>query len=57
MPMTPGVEGAGTVVAVGDGVTSVKVGGRVAWFFAWAARAAGDRAGRATRDATGPCGF
>ena len=35
LPMTPGVEGAGTVVAVGDGVTNVKVGDRVAWFFAW----------------------
>jgi NADPH2:quinone reductase len=29
-PMTPGVEGAGTVVAVGDGVTNVKVSDRVA---------------------------
>jgi len=35
LPMTPGVEGAGTVVAVGDGVTNVKAGDRVAWFFAW----------------------
>jgi hypothetical protein len=35
LPMTPGVEGAGTVVAVGDGVTNVKVGDRVAWFFSW----------------------
>lgn len=29
-PFTPGGEGAGTVVAVGDGVTSVRVGDRVA---------------------------
>ena len=31
LPSTPGQEAAGTVVAVGDGVTSVKVGDRVAW--------------------------
>ena len=30
LPMTPGTEGAGTVVAVGSGVTAVKVGDRVA---------------------------
>ncbi len=30
-PFTLGQEGAGTVTAVGDGVTSVKVGDRVAW--------------------------
>jgi NADPH:quinone reductase len=30
LPFTPGAEGAGTVVAVGDGVTSVRVGERVA---------------------------
>jgi NADPH2:quinone reductase len=30
LPFTPGTEGAGTVVAVGDGVTAVKVGDRVA---------------------------
>jgi NADPH2:quinone reductase len=35
LPMTPGVEAAGTVVAVGGGVTNVKAGDRVAWFFAW----------------------
>jgi NADPH:quinone reductase-like Zn-dependent oxidoreductase len=32
--MTPGLGSAGTVMAVGDGVTNVKVGDRVAWFFA-----------------------
>ena len=35
LPMSPGVEGAGTVAAIGDTVTNVKVGDRVAWFFAW----------------------
>jgi NADPH2:quinone reductase len=30
LPFTPGTEGAGTVVAVGDGVTAVSVGDRVA---------------------------
>ncbi|GAA2599320.1 quinone oxidoreductase [Actinomadura fulvescens] len=30
-PYVPGVEGAGTVTAVGDGVTEVAVGDRVAW--------------------------
>ena len=30
LPFTPGSEGAGTVVAIGDGVTSVRVGDRVA---------------------------
>ena len=31
LPFTPGLEGAGTVLAVGDAVTSVRVGERVAW--------------------------
>jgi NADPH2:quinone reductase len=31
LPYVPGSEGAGTVVAVGDGVTGVAVGDRVAW--------------------------
>ena len=31
MPLTPGLEGAGNVVAVGDGVSSVAVGDRVAY--------------------------
>ena len=31
MPATPGEEGAGTVVAVGSGVTEVRAGDRVAW--------------------------
>jgi NADPH2:quinone reductase len=31
LPFIPGQEAAGTVVEVGDGVTSVKVGDRVAW--------------------------
>jgi NADPH2:quinone reductase len=34
LPMTPGVEGAGRVAAVGGGVEGVKAGDRVAWFFA-----------------------
>jgi NADPH:quinone reductase-like Zn-dependent oxidoreductase len=57
-PMMPGVESAGTVVAVSDGVTNVKVGdpGRLVLRMGQL-RAAGDRAGRATRDATGRCGF
>lgn len=35
LPFTPGVEGAGTVLAVGEGVTEVKPGDRVAWYFIW----------------------
>ena len=31
LPYVPGSEGAGTVVAVGEGVTDVAVGDRVAW--------------------------
>ncbi|MGH7417795.1 MAG: quinone oxidoreductase family protein, partial [Candidatus Rokuibacteriota bacterium] len=31
LPLTPGMEGAGTVTAVGSGVSNVKVGDRVAW--------------------------
>jgi NADPH2:quinone reductase len=31
LPLTPGMEGAGTVVAVGSGVSSVAPGDRVAW--------------------------
>jgi NADPH2:quinone reductase len=31
LPLVPGQEAAGTVVAVGDGVTTVKAGDRVAW--------------------------
>jgi len=31
LPFTPGSEGAGTVVAVGDGCTQFRVGDRVAW--------------------------
>jgi NADPH2:quinone reductase len=31
LPLTPGMEGAGTVTAVGPGVSTVKVGDRVAW--------------------------
>jgi NADPH2:quinone reductase len=33
--MTPGVEGAGRTAAVGEGVTGLKVGDRVAWFYVW----------------------
>src|SRR3954447_10033584 len=32
LPLTLGQEGAGTVLAVGDGVTEVRAGERVAWF-------------------------
>lgn len=35
LPLTPGVEGAGTVAAVGEGVSGVKVGDRVAWYYVW----------------------
>ena len=31
LPLTPGIEGAGTVTAIGPGVSDVKVGDRVAW--------------------------
>src|SRR5437764_11419656 len=31
LPFTPGVDGAGTILAVGPGVTDVKVGDRVAY--------------------------
>src|SRR5258707_10809472 len=31
LPLTPGMEGAGTVTAVGPGVSDAKVGDRVAW--------------------------
>jgi NADPH2:quinone reductase len=33
--LTPGVEGAGRIAAVGAGVTDLQVGDRVAWFYAW----------------------
>lgn len=32
-PFTPGVEGSGRIVALGEGVTGLKIGDRVAWFF------------------------
>lgn len=35
LPLAPGVEGAGRVAAVGEGVTDLAVGQRVAWVFAW----------------------
>lgn len=35
LPCTLGVEGAGEVVRVGDGVTAVKAGDRVAWCVVW----------------------
>ncbi|KTE25752.1 MULTISPECIES: quinone oxidoreductase [unclassified Sphingopyxis] len=34
-PVVPGVEGAGTVLAVGPGVVDIRPGDRVAWYFAW----------------------
>ena len=34
-PITPGVEGAGIVLAVGPGVVNMQPGDRVAWYFAW----------------------
>ncbi|RPJ84720.1 MAG: quinone oxidoreductase [Acidobacteria bacterium] len=33
LPFTPGVEGAGRIVALGEGVDHLRVGGRVGWFF------------------------
>jgi NADPH2:quinone reductase len=39
LPLTLGQEGAGTVVAVGDGVSDLGVGQRVAWFGAFGAYA------------------
>jgi len=35
LPFTPGVEGAGTVAAIGRDVTCLNVGDRVAWYFVW----------------------
>lgn len=35
LPFTPGVEGAGTVIQVGDAVRHVQIGDRVAWYFVW----------------------
>ena len=35
LPLIPGNEGAGVVEAVGEGVTNVRVGDRVAWTTAW----------------------
>lgn len=34
LPYTPGVEGAGVIVAIGSGVTTLKVGDQVAWTWA-----------------------
>lgn len=34
-PLTPGVEGAGRVSALGEGVTGLRLGQRIAWQFAW----------------------
>ncbi|MBE1528996.1 NADPH2:quinone reductase [Sphingopyxis sp. OAS728] len=34
-PVVPGVEGAGTVLAVGPRVVDIRPGDRVAWYFAW----------------------
>ena len=35
LPHVPGVEGAGTVTAIGSAVTDFAVGDHVAWYFAW----------------------
>lgn len=35
LPFVPGVEGAGRITAVGDGVTDVALGDRVAWVYAY----------------------
>lgn len=35
LPLTLGMEGAGDIVAVGDGVRSLNLGDRVAWCLAW----------------------
>ena len=35
LPLTLGVEGSGRVVELGAGVSRLKVGDRVAWFFVW----------------------
>jgi NADPH:quinone reductase-like Zn-dependent oxidoreductase len=35
LPLIPGVEGAGTVAALGEGVTDFEVGDRVAWVSVW----------------------
>jgi NADPH:quinone reductase len=35
LPLIPGVEGAGRVIATGDAVTHLKAGDRVAWYFVW----------------------
>jgi NADPH2:quinone reductase len=35
LPLTLGMEGSGEIVAVGDGVRSLKIGDRVAWCLAW----------------------
>jgi len=40
LPFTPGVEGAGTVAEIGEGVTNASVGDRVAWYYAWRSYAA-----------------
>lgn len=39
IPCTLGMEGAGEVVAIGEGVTSCRVGHRVAWCISWGAYA------------------
>ena len=35
LPLTLGVEGSGLIASLGAGVTGLKIGQRVAWFFVW----------------------
>jgi len=50
LPLTIGVEGAGRIAALGTGVTGLKVGDRVGWYFIW-----GSYAGRIIAPASLSC--